>query len=115
VPALADCFPGGRSVALASIAQAQVDTARKRLGPNAGVQPAWLRQLAKIAATGKVWQVRDVYGGRFAVIAGFEYPGGTDSSVFLFDIDASGFVDLISAGVYDDIGHIMIYDCLGWT
>lgn len=90
------------SPALASIAQARVNAARKRLGPDAGAQPAWLRQLAKIAATGEVWGLRDVYGGRFAVIAGFEYPGGTDPSVFLFDLDASGFVELVSAGVYDD-------------
>ncbi|HEV2638127.1 MAG TPA: hypothetical protein VGX23_23460 [Actinocrinis sp.] len=93
------------SPALASMAQYRINVARKRLGPDGRVQPAWLRQLAKIAATGEVWQARDVYGGRFAVIAGFEYPGGTDSSVFLFDIDASGFLDLISAGVYDDLAQ----------
>jgi hypothetical protein len=47
--------------------------------------------------------MRDVYGARFAVIAGFSYPDGTDRSVFLFDIDACGLVELVSAGVFDGV------------
>ena len=66
-------------------------------------QPEWLRLLPKIAATGEVWEMHDVYGSRFAVIAGFRYPDGIDPSVFLFDIDACEMVKLASAGVFDDV------------
>jgi hypothetical protein len=51
-------------------------------------QADWLRQLARITATGEVWEMRDAYGARIALIAGFCYPHGVDRSVFLFDIDA---------------------------
>jgi hypothetical protein len=66
-------------------------------------QPEWLPLLPKIAATGEVWEMHDVYGTRFAVIAGFRYPDGTDPSVFLFDIDACEIIRLASAGVFDDV------------
>src|ERR1019366_7425389 len=72
-------------------------------GGAAAGQPEWLRLLPRIAATGEVWEMHDAYGTRFAVIAGFSYPGGADPSVFLFDIDACGFVRLASAGVFDDV------------
>lgn len=63
--------------------------------------PEWLTDVPQIAATGEVFRMRDAYGTRFAVIAGFSYPHGRDRSVFLFDIDASGFVTLVDAGVFD--------------
>lgn len=85
----------------ASVALAERDQLRRSMGGR-GV-PAWLYDLPKIAATGEVHRMRDTYGTRFAVIAGFAYPGGTDRSVFLFDIDASGFVRLAGAGVHDDL------------
>jgi len=66
-------------------------------------QPAWLAQLPRIAATGEVWLLRDAYGCRFGVIAGMSYPDGVDPSVFLFDIDACGIVDLANAGAFDDV------------
>jgi hypothetical protein len=47
--------------------------------------------------------MRDAYGARIALIAGFCYPGGADRSVFLFDIDACGFVEIVHAGVFDDV------------
>jgi hypothetical protein len=47
--------------------------------------------------------MRDVHGARFAVIAGFSYPDDTGRSVFLFDIDACGLVNLVRAGVFDDL------------
>jgi hypothetical protein len=50
-----------------------------------------------------MWQLRDAYGTRLALIAGFSYPDGTDPSVFLFDIDVSGFVELVNPGVFDDV------------
>lgn len=64
--------------------------------------PEWLTDVPRIAATGEVFRMRDAYGTRFAVIAGFSYPQARDPSVFLFDIDASGFVTLADAGVFDD-------------
>ena len=89
--------PGLRSFAEDLLAQVRNEL------PAAAQQPEWLRLLPGIAATGEVWEMHDVYGSRFAVIAGFQYPGGTDPSVFLFDIDACEFVRLASAGVFDDV------------
>jgi hypothetical protein len=92
------------SPALRSIAQSALARAGKGLPAGAAArQPEWLGQLPRIAATGEVWEMHDAYGSRFAVIAGFSYPGGTDPSVFLFDIDACGLVTLASAGVFDDV------------
>jgi hypothetical protein len=47
--------------------------------------------------------MRDGYGTRFGVIAGFSYPGGVDPSVYLLDLDACGLVRLAGAGVFDDM------------
>jgi hypothetical protein len=49
--------------------------------------------------------MRDAYGTRFAVIAGFCYPGGVDPSAYLLDIDACGFLVLAGAGVFDDVAQ----------
>jgi hypothetical protein len=95
--------------ALAAAAQTALGRARKELAKDAyQSQPGWLRLLPRISATGEVWQMRDVYGARFAVIAGFTYPDGTDRSVFLFDIDACGLVDLAGAGVFDDLDQAAV-------
>jgi hypothetical protein len=87
------------------MARTALDRARKELRGAAAVrqQPPWLRQLARITATGEVWEMRDAYGARIALIAGFSYPDGVDRSVFLFDIDACGFVEIVHAGVFDDV------------
>jgi hypothetical protein len=66
-------------------------------------QPAWLKLLPQVTATGDVWDMRDAYGTRLAVIARYRYPGGVDPSVFLFDIDACGFIRLVNAGVFDSV------------
>jgi hypothetical protein len=88
---------------LAAAAQTALGRARKHLAKDAYQSPpAWVRLLPRISATGEVWRMRDVYGARFAVIAGFSYPDDTDRSVFLFDIDACGLVNLVRAGVFDD-------------
>ncbi|MGH4002459.1 MAG: hypothetical protein ACRDTJ_33915, partial [Pseudonocardiaceae bacterium] len=60
------------SPALRSIAQTAVGRAKKGLRGDAAVrqQPNWLRQLARITATGEVWEMRDAYGARIALIAG---------------------------------------------
>jgi hypothetical protein len=47
--------------------------------------------------------MRDAYGTRIALIAGFSYPDGVDRSVFLFDIDACGIIEIVHAGVFDDV------------
>jgi hypothetical protein len=55
-----------------------------------------------IEATGDVRVLRDVYGTRFGVIAGFAYPGGVNPSVYLLGFDASEYLSLAAAGVFDD-------------
>jgi hypothetical protein len=93
------------SPALQSRAWTAVGRAKKALRGAAALQqqPEWLRQLPRIRATGEVWEMRDAYGARIALIAGFSYPDGVDHSVFLFDIDACGFVEIAHAGVFDDV------------
>ncbi|HET9255739.1 MAG TPA: hypothetical protein VFO16_11115 [Pseudonocardiaceae bacterium] len=93
------------SPALRSLAQRALGHAGKALRGEAALrqQPTWLRLLARITATGEVWEMRDAYGARIAVIAGFGYPDGVDPSVFLFDIDACGFIEIVRAGVFDDV------------
>jgi hypothetical protein len=95
------------SPALQSIAQTALGRAKRALRGDAAVrqQPDWLRKLARITATGEVWEMRDAYGARIALIAGFSYPGGVDRSVFLFGIDACGFIDIVHAGVFDDVAQ----------
>jgi len=88
--------------ALASTASAACRRVRKLL-TNPGDLPEWLDDLSAVAATGEVFRMRDAYGTRFAVLAGFTYGHGREPSVFLFDIDASGFVKLTGAGVFDDV------------
>ena len=68
-------------------------------------EPAWLKLLPDIKATGDVRVMRDAYGTRFGVIADFCYPGGVDPSAFLLDLDASGSIVLAGAGVFDDVEH----------
>jgi hypothetical protein len=65
--------------------------------------PPWLMLLPEIEATGDVRVMRDAYGTRFGVTAAMNYPGGVDPSVYLMDIDASEFIGLTGAGVFDDM------------
>jgi hypothetical protein len=94
-----------RVPALQSRARTALDRTTKELQSDAAArqQPDWLGQLARITATGEVWEIRDAYGARIAVIAGFSYPEGVDRSVFLFDIDACGVIEIVHAGVFDDV------------
>jgi hypothetical protein len=88
------------------VAHQALARARKALPAGARArQPGWLPLLPKLGATGEVWEMHDVYGTRFAVIAGFRYPSGTDPSVYLFDIDTCDIVRLASAGVFDGVGE----------
>lgn len=65
--------------------------------------PSWLFDATRIAATGEIWRMRDAYGTRYAVIAGFRYPHDNGRHVLLLDIDASGFIILADVGVFDDV------------
>ncbi|MFF3468123.1 hypothetical protein ACWCQN_41750 [Streptomyces sp. NPDC001984] len=65
--------------------------------------PQWRDAVAKLRMTGDIWALRDVYGSRLGVIAATVYPGGMDPAVYLFDIDACGFVVLAGGGTYDDV------------
>ena len=67
------------------------------------IGPAWLKLLPEVKATGDVRVMRDAYGTRFGVTAAMSHPGGVDPSVYLFDIDASEFIGLTGAGVFDDV------------
>ena len=49
-------------------------------------------------------RLRDVWGTRYAVIAGYSY-GGRDRSVFLFDVDTDFFNIVVGAGDFDDTGQ----------
>jgi hypothetical protein len=71
-------------------------------------QPDWLRRLARIKASGEVWEMRDAHGARIALIAGFSYPDGVDRSVFPFDIDACGSIEIAHAGVFDSVEQAAI-------
>jgi hypothetical protein len=87
--------------ALASSATAACRRVRK-LVANASL-PEWLDDLPRIAVIGEVFRMRDAYGTRFAVLAGFVYGRDREPSVFLFDVDASGIIKLVGAGVFDDV------------
>lgn len=85
----------------ASMASAESRRVRKLLA-RVGL-PEWLDDLSRVAGTGEVFRMRDAYGTRFAVLAGFSYGRDREPSVFLFDIDASGIIKLVGAGVFDDV------------
>ncbi|WP_045875870.1 hypothetical protein [Pseudofrankia sp. DC12] len=68
-------------------------------------QPRWLTAMRRQSATGEVFHLRDAYGSRFGVIAGFTYPDGIDPSVFLFDVDACDLATVVNAGIYDDVAQ----------
>lgn len=64
--------------------------------------PPWLTKMHKIAPTGSLRLMRDAFGDRFGVIAGYRYPDEAES-MFLFDIQGSGLVSLAGAGDFDTV------------
>jgi hypothetical protein len=68
-------------------------------------EPGWLRLMPRLTATGELWQLRDAYGGRFGVIAGFAYPAGAYRSAYLFDLDFTGFTRLAGGGSFDELAQ----------
>jgi hypothetical protein len=92
------------SYGLGGFAWEQVSKAASSLPRDSlAAEPAWLKLLPDIKATGDVRIMRDAYGTRFGVTASFCYPGGVDPSVYLLDIDSSGNTVLAGAGVFDDL------------
>ena len=91
------------SYGLGRYATQQAAEAAKSL-PRAALaqQPDSLALMSAIEATGDVHVLQDVYGTRFGVIAGFAYPGGVGPSVYLLGFDASEYLSLAAAGVFDD-------------
>lgn len=89
--------------------QALKDAAGALAPGQASAQPGWLALCPGSAVTGGIWTMRDGYRTRFAVLAECGYPGsdagpgGADPHVFLFDIDACGFVTLAGAAVFDSL------------
>jgi hypothetical protein len=83
-------------------AQQTVEAAKSLPRAALAQQPDWLALMPDIEATGDVHVLRDVYGLRFGVIAGFAYPGGVDPSVYLLGFDASEYLSLAVAAVFDD-------------
>jgi hypothetical protein len=49
--------------------------------------------------------LRDEYGTRFGIIAGFRYPEGEEHSVLLMDFDVCEFQELVGCAVYGDAGR----------
>jgi hypothetical protein len=92
------------SYGLGGFAWEEVSKAARSL-PRASLsaEPAWLKLLPDIKATGDVRIMQDAYGTRFGVTASFWYPGGVDPSVYLLDIDGSEGTVLAGAGVFDDL------------
>ena len=89
--------------AAAQMALAASNRLRKLIGrvPGQDAGPHWPLDVRRLKADGDVVRLRDVWGTRYAVIAGFSY-GGRDRSVFLFDIDTDFYNIVVGAGDFDD-------------
>lgn len=61
-------------------------------------QPGWLGAVP--AVTGDIQVIRDSYGTRLGVIAGFSYPGRTEPVTWLLGIDGGGFITIAEAGTF---------------
>jgi hypothetical protein len=89
--------------AAAQTALAAANRLRKLIGrvPGQDPGPRWPLDVRRLRADGDVVRLRDMWGTRYAVIAGFSY-GGRDRSVFLFDVDTDFYNIVVSAGDFDD-------------
>jgi hypothetical protein len=87
----------------AQTALAAANRLRKLIGrvPGQDPGPRWPLDVRRLQADGDVVRLRDIWGTRYAVIAGFSY-GGRDRSVFLFDVDTDFYDIVVSAGDFDD-------------
>jgi hypothetical protein len=90
----------------AQTALAAANRLRKLIGrvPGQDPGPRWPLDVRRLKADGDVVRLRDVWGTRYAVIAGFSY-GGRDRSVFLFDVDTDFYNIVVGAGDFDDTEH----------
>jgi hypothetical protein len=89
--------------AAAQPALAAANRLRKLIGrvPGQDTGPRWPLDVRRLRADGDVVRLRDVWGTRYAVIAGFSY-GGRDRSVFLLDVDTDFYNIVVGAGDFDD-------------
>jgi hypothetical protein len=87
----------------AQTALAAANRLHKLIGrvPGQDPGPRWPLHVRRLRADGDVVRLRDVWGTRYAVIAGFSY-GGRDRSVFLLDVDTDFYNIVVSAGDFDD-------------
>jgi hypothetical protein len=87
----------------AQTALAAANRSRKLIGrvPGQDPGPRWPLDVRRLRADGDVVRLRDAWGTRYAVIAGFSY-GGHHRSVFLFDVDTDFYNIVVSAGDFDD-------------
>ena len=85
-------------------ALAATNRLRKLIGrvPGQDAGPRWPLDVRRLRADGDVVRLRDVWGTRYGVIAGFSY-GGRDRSVFLFDVDTDFYNVVVGAGDFDDM------------
>jgi hypothetical protein len=90
----------------AQTALAAANRLRKLIGrvPGQDPGPRWPLDVRRLRADGDVVRLRDAWGTRYAVIAGFSY-GGHHRSAFLFDVDTDFYNIVVSAGDFDDIEH----------
>jgi hypothetical protein len=88
---------------LARTALTAANRMRKVVGrvPGQDAGPRWPLDVRRLRADGDLVRLRDAWGTRYAVIAGFSYDG-RDRSVFLFDVNADFYNNLVSAGDFDD-------------
>lgn len=61
-------------------------------------QPGWLGAVP--AVTGDLQVIRDSYGTRLGIIAGFSYPGRPEPVTWLLDIDGGGFITIAGAETF---------------
>jgi hypothetical protein len=89
---------------VARTALAAANRLRKLIGrvPGQDPGPRWPLEVRRLKADGDMVRLRDVWGTRYAVIAGFSYGGGRDRSVFLFDVDTDFYNIVVGAGDFDD-------------
>ncbi|WP_157556978.1 hypothetical protein [Nocardia acidivorans] len=65
--------------------------------------PAWLPLACRVQATGEIWHLTNRDETRIALVAGYEYPGGADQHVYLFDVETCSPVELLGADVFDTL------------
>ncbi|MRH92090.1 hypothetical protein GFY24_32415 [Nocardia sp. SYP-A9097] len=66
-------------------------------------EPPWLPLSCRVQATGDIWQLTAAEQTRLGIIAGYEYPGGADQHVYLFDVETCSPMELLGADTFDTV------------